>query len=52
MGGALISTQEGSVVTLQCRDEEDEISIQCMENGTWIPDPSQLNCSEPQPYIR
>ena len=51
------STHEGSTVTFLCADGEQreqtlEISIRCMRNGSWTPEPSEINCSVLNPPIR
>ena len=39
------STHEGSTVTFLCADGEETLSIKCMRNGSWTPEPSEINCS-------
>lgn len=45
-----IGTHEGSQVTLLCADDEKVIVFKCSKNGTWIPDPSQVECSNLMPF--
>ena len=46
------STHEGSTVTFLCADGEETLSIKCMSNGSWTPEPSEINCSVLNPPIR
>ena len=46
-----IATYEGSQVTFICADDE-KIVLKCSENGTWTPDPSQIECSNIIPFLR
>ena len=46
-----IATHEGSQVTFVCADDEKIIVFKCLGNGTWTPDPSQVECSNLMPFL-
>ena len=46
-----VSTHEGSQVTLACGYDE-KVVLKCSSNGTWTPDPSEIQCSDLMLFLR
>ena len=41
-------THAGSIIQFLCVYNEGIITLECLDNGTWIPDPTGVQCSDIQ----
>ena len=43
-----IPTHVGSTVQFLCVDNEEIITLECFDSGSWNPDPSEVQCPDIQ----
>ena len=42
----IIPTHAGSTLQFLCIDNDETITLECFDTGSWNPDPSEIQCSD------